>query len=168
MARCAPDFHATIAMHEAFAEALERELLAEIPLARAMGLRLGACNTDSITLCAPLAPNVNDKGCAFGGSLASLLTLAGWALVVLHLRTAGEDCDVYIQDSQLSYRTPVWSDFDATAQVADGDSWAEFDAALMTRGKGRLRVTAVVRDAAGTDAVLAEARFVALRRAPQH
>jgi len=154
-------------MNDALAAALERELLAEIPLAHAMQLRVGARDTDSVTLSAPLAPNINDKGCAFGGSLASLLTLAGWALVVLRLRERGEDSDVYVQDSQLAYRAPIWSDFDAIARLAAGESWVDFDAAMAARGKARLRVAVVVRDAAGTDAVLAEARFVALRRALQ-
>ncbi len=42
----------------------------------------------SLTLAVPLAPNINDKGCAFGGSLTSLMTLASWGVVELALARA--------------------------------------------------------------------------------
>lgn len=145
--------------------ALEREILAEIPLAGAMQLRIAEYRPDGLVLEAPLGPNINDKGCAFGGSLASLMTLACWALVVLRLRAAGEDCDVYVQDSQLRYLAPVWGDIRAESRLAEGENWDGFFAMLATRGKGRLRVLAAVGDGSGKSATTLEARFVALRRA---
>lgn len=147
------------------APALEQEILTDIPLTRALGLRLAEAAAGRVVLAAPLAPNVNDKGCAFGGSLASLLTLAGWALVVLRLRAAGVAAEVYVQDSQLRYLAPVWSDFRAEARAAEGESWDEFFIALGARGKGRLRIHAVVSGADGAPATTLEARFVALRKA---
>jgi thioesterase domain-containing protein len=145
---------------------LEQEILADIPLTRAMHLRVGAADGDRVSLVAPLAPNVNDKGCAFGGSLASALTLAGWALLVLRLRAAELACEVYVQDSQLRYLAPVWGDFRAEARLAEGESWEAFFAALAARGKGRLRVVAEVAGADGPATTL-EARFVALAAAPR-
>jgi len=147
----------------AAAARLERELHAEIPMARALGLAITAFDGDSITLGAPLAPNVNDKGCAFGGSLASLLTLAGWALIMLRLREADADCDVYVQDSHVDYLVPIWGDFTARAEPAEGESWDAFFASLATRGKARLRVRAVVRTPEGAPATTLEGRYVALR-----
>ncbi|UXI68319.1 thioesterase domain-containing protein [Tahibacter amnicola] len=153
-------------MSAVLVNALEREILSEIPLARAMELRVDRTAGDRIVLAAPLGPNINDKGCAFGGSLASVLTLSGWALIVLRLREAGHDCDVYVQDSQLRYLAPVWGEIRAEARVADGDSWDSFLGMINARGKGRLRVVAVVADANGQPATTLEARFVALRREP--
>jgi thioesterase domain-containing protein len=143
---------------------LEQEILASIPLTRAMGLRLDHYDGQQLRLAAPLEPNVNDKGCAFGGSLASVLTLAGWGLVTLRLRDAGEDCDVFVQDSSVRYTAPVWTDFTAAAALAPGESWDDFFGALRSRGKARLRIHAGVADAAGVEATGLEARFVALRR----
>jgi len=140
----------------------ERDLLADIPLARAMQLSVRGYDGDELVLAAPLAPNVNDKGCAFGGSLGSLLTLAGWGLIVLHL---GErECDVYVQDSQMRYLAPVWQDFAAHARLADDESWADFDAMLDTRGRARLRVHCRVPLPDAADACTLEARFVAIAR----
>ena len=142
---------------------LEQEILTDIPITRTMQLHIAQADGDTIALAAPLAPNVNDKGCAFGGSLASVLTLAGWALLVLQLRAAGEECEVYVQDSYLKYLAPVWGDFRATAQLAEGESWSSFFAALTSRGKGRLRIMASVAGTDGAPATTLEARFVALR-----
>jgi thioesterase domain-containing protein len=141
----------------------ERALLADIPLARAMQLRVAHYRDDELVLEAPLAPNVNDKGCAFGGSLASLLTLAGWGLLVLHLRALDRDCEVYVQDSQMRYLAPVWEDLRAHARLVEGESWQAFDAALAARGKARARLHCRVPVAAG-DACTLEARFVAIAK----
>jgi thioesterase domain-containing protein len=144
--------------------ALERELLADIPLARAMDLRVRAYDGASLTLAAPLAPNINDKGCAFGGSLASLMTLAGWGLVKLAVDARDLDCDIYVQDSAIRYLAPVWQEFSAVAQLAHGDTFADFFDALAERGKGRLRVRCVVPLADGSAAATLDARFVALAK----
>jgi thioesterase domain-containing protein len=122
---------------------LETELLAMPPVA-AMALRIGDIAVDRLTLHAPLAANINDKGCAFGGSLASLMTLAGWGLIVLRLAEAGLDADVYVADSQVRYRAPVYTDLTAVAEGAEGESWEHFLDTLRSRGRARLLVAASV------------------------
>lgn len=144
--------------------ALGAFMLDGIPLARSMAISVGAYDGDSLTLHAPLAPNINDKGCAFGGSLASVMTLAGWGLVKLAADARGIECDIFVQDSLVRYLAPVWGDFDATAQLTHGDTLAGFFDALATRGKGRVRVRSVVALADGRAAATLDARFVALAK----
>ncbi|MDR3387140.1 MAG: YiiD C-terminal domain-containing protein [Rudaea sp.] len=146
------------------AAAFEQALLADIPLARAMHVRVSAHDGDELALAAPLPPNINDKGCAFGGSLVSLLTLAGWGLIVLKLAALGRDCDVFVQDSSVHYLAPVWTDITAVARLAAGQSWSAFADTLATRGRARLRVTCRVALADGSDACTLAARFVAIVR----
>lgn len=137
---------------------------AKIPLARAMALELAAHDGDHLALRAPLAPNVNDKGCAFGGSLASLMTLAGWGLVELALRERGIDCDVYVGESSVRYLAPVWTDLLAEARLAEGADWAPFFATLAARGKARIEVACRVPGTDGKPAATLASRFVAKRR----
>jgi thioesterase domain-containing protein len=144
--------------------ALERELLEGIPLARAMALRVEAWDGTMLGLAAPLAPNVNDKGCAFGGSLASLMTLAGWGLLHLALGARGIVADIYVQDSTLRYLAPVWQDFRAIARMAAPDGLDDFVATFEARGKARARLRCTVPLADGSDAAVLEAAFVALAR----
>jgi thioesterase domain-containing protein len=144
------------------AAALERELLAEIPLARAMALGVAAYDGATLALAAPLEANCNDKGCAFGGSLASLMTLAGWGLARLALQAAGREADIYVQDSTIHYLAPVWQDFVAVAQAGAGADLDAFAAAFAARGKARLRVHCQVPLPGGAAAATLEAHFVAL------
>jgi thioesterase domain-containing protein len=150
------------------AQAQARQLIGfirdEIPLALAMDLQLGDFDDDRFSLLAPLKPNVNDKGCAFGGSLVSLMTLCGWALVELTLRRQDEDCDVFVAESTVRYLSPLWQDFRSDARLAGGADWATFFRTLETRGKARIEVECVVPDADGKPAATLSARFVAKRR----
>ena len=59
-----------------------------------MQLQIAAYDGDSLSLHAPLAANFNDKGCAFGGSLTSLMTLAGgaWSRCMYRRRTWRPTC----------------------------------------------------------------------------
>lgn len=150
-------------MSDAIAE-FERHILADIPLARAMQLQVSSFDGDRLTLAAPLAPNINDKGCAFGGSLVSLLTLAGWGLIVLKLRELNRECDVYVQGSAVRYLAPVWEDFTARGCLAEEESWEAFASTLAARGRARLVVDCRVTLADGSDACTLQARFVAIAK----
>lgn len=147
---------------KSLAAALERDLLDEIPLARAMALSVAAYDGATLALAAPLAPNRNDKDCAFGGSLASLMTLAGWGLVHLALQARGRAADIYVQDSTIHYLAPVWQDFSAVAQAGAGADLDAFCAAFAARGKSRIRVHCQVPLPGGAAAATLEAHFVAL------
>lgn len=142
---------------------LEHELLATIPLTRSMQLAVVRFDGAEIELAAPLEPNVNDKGCAFGGSMASLMTLASWGLARLCLRDLGFDPDIYVQDSHIEYLQPVWTDLRVCARAQDGHTLADFTAIYAARGKSRVSICAevVVGDQL---AARMSARFVAKRR----
>jgi thioesterase domain-containing protein len=148
---------------------LEQHILTAIPLARAMDLRIDSYVNRELRLCAPLAPNRNDKGCAFGGSLTGLLTLAGWGSAVLALGSAGAGAEIYVQDSSVRYLAPVWEDIVAVAWLDAADAGAEFIQTYGTRGRARASIQAECRLADGTVAATLAARFVAIdpmRRRP--
>jgi thioesterase domain-containing protein len=138
----------------------------EIPLAQNMDLRLQDCDDRQLSIAAPLPPNVNDKGCAFGGSLVSTMTLTGWGLVELELRMRDLDCDVFVGESTVRYLEPVWTDFVSEARLADGADWSTFFDTLAARGRARIEVACRVPGTGEKPAATLEARFVAKRRSP--
>jgi thioesterase domain-containing protein len=138
----------------------------EIPLAQSMDLRLDACDERHLAIAAPLPPNVNDKGCAFGGSLVSAMTLTGWGLVELELRMRGLDCDVFVGESTVRYLEPVWTDFVSEARLAGEARWDTFFDTLASRGRARIDVVCRVPGTGEKPAATLEARFVAKRRSP--
>ncbi|HEY2622289.1 YiiD C-terminal domain-containing protein [Dyella sp. Tek66A03] len=136
----------------------------EIPLAQNMDLHFQGCDEQHLSITAPLVPNVNDKGCAFGGSLVSAMTLTCWGLVELELRMRGLDCDVFVGESTVRYLEPVWTDFESQARLADGADWATFVNTLAARGRARIEVTCQVPGTGEKPAATLLARFVAKRR----
>ena len=118
----------------------------------------------ALYLAAPLAANVNDKGCAFGGSLVSLMTLAGWGLVTLQLRRAGLQADVFVADTEVRYRAPLYADLQAHARLAEGQDWGGIAATLHATGRASAQLVAKVTLPEGGDAVRARARYVAIAK----
>ncbi len=159
-----PTTHRTDTLNrEALAHELENELLSTIPLTRTMQIRVLDYDGTTLRLAAPLEPNINDKGCAFGGSLASVMTLACWGLARSALAESGHEADIYVQDSHVEYLAPVWTEIVACAEPAAGKSLADFVTMFRTRGKARISLTARV-DNLGVEATRLSARFVAKKR----
>ncbi|MGA9422667.1 MAG: YiiD C-terminal domain-containing protein [Rhodanobacteraceae bacterium] len=152
------------AERERMCATLERKILAEIPLARTMQLSVRGYDGVRLTLSAALAPNINDKGCAFGGSLVSLMTLAAWGLIKLALDASGVDCDIYVKDSRIRYLAPVWQDFDAIAELAEDQSFAAMFDAIDARGKAGVETRCHVPLADRSKAAMLVATFVAIVR----
>lgn len=144
--------------------ALNAEYAAMPPVA-AMRIRAVAFDGECLRLAAPLAANVNDKGCAFGGSLASIMTLAGWGLANLELRTAGLAAEVYVADSQIRYLAPLYDELQAEASLAAGQDWPVILQCLRQRGRARLNVQARVNDAEGRAVATLDARFALIASA---
>ncbi len=140
---------------------LERYLRETIPIARAMDLRVADYDGHRLALSAPLAPNVNDKGCAFGGSIASLLTLAGWGLAMIKLGEAGLGADIYVQEVGTHYLAPIFDEMVGEAWAPD-NTWLQFLDHLRDHGKARIGIDAEIASADGAGiAARQSGRYVA-------
>lgn len=136
---------------------LERFLHEQIPLSAAMQIRVAELCDDRICITAPLNPNRNDKGTGFGGSLASIATLAGWGLMHSALIRRGTPGDVVIHKSTFSYDVPVDADIVARCRLTD---WDRFCATLDRRSRARISLTSTI-GSADNAAVTMEGRYVA-------
>jgi thioesterase domain-containing protein len=148
---------------DAAMRALEAHYRAMPPVA-AMQLRIAGYDGTALRLRAPLPVHVNDKGCAFGGSLVSLMTLAAWGLVTLRVQDAGLDADVFVADTEVRYLAPLFADLEAAVSLAEGESWDTFLATLRDRGRARTTLCARVPLPDGRTATEARARYVAILR----
>lgn len=141
-------------------DALRAQIMA-MPPARAMQLRVAAGGGGRLRLEAPLAANVNDKGTAFGGSLASLMTLAAWGLTALRVELAGLPAEVYVADSRVRYLAPLRGDLVAEAWLEEGD-WDGFLDTLRRRGRARATLAAHVLLPGGGVAAASRSRYAAI------
>lgn len=94
-------------------------LFTDIVPAKALGIDVSNHWKNGIELRAPLELNLNDKGTGFAGSLSSILTLAGWALITRELQEAGLAVDVMVVKSETEFSAPVTGDFTATCETTD-------------------------------------------------
>ncbi|WP_240776353.1 YiiD C-terminal domain-containing protein [Nitrincola alkalilacustris] len=128
------------------AEAFLSWLRTQIPLVGAMQIDQLTLDDQGLTLSAPLAANINDKGTGFAGSLAALSTLSGWCLMTLYLRSQGLECDVMIAESQIKYLQPVTADFKACVSLPDDDVLAPFLLRMREKGRGKLPLQVEIQE----------------------
>lgn len=142
---------------------LEGVLTSQIPLGGAMQLQIEALDAEGIVLAAPLAPNVNDKGTAFGGALVSMMILAGWSLPRLLLQRRGLAADLVIGRCQVRFLKPVEGSFRAVCRWPPPDRIAGFIDQLEHGGRARLELEPEIIVEDGVAARL-QARYAALAK----
>ncbi len=149
-------------MHDRLRE-LQDILHREIPITRHFNLTVGSYDERCLRLDAPLSSNINHSGTAFGGSLSSLLTLAGWGVVWLVLQEYQLDGEIVIQDSSCNFLHPVTHDFSACCYRPAPEQLAKFAHALRTRSRARLELEADISNEERV-AVTFRARYVVTRQ----
>ncbi len=132
----------------------------QIPLTRALGVRVESCDADGFVLCAPLAPNQNHLGTAFGGSLAAIALLAGYGLLWLELDDRA--AHLVVSESRMKFRRPVRDQIRARCRPPEASALAKFKKDFAADGKARIRLDAVIEED-DEIAVLCEGTYVARR-----
>ena len=137
-----------------------------IPLAKAMGVGVEVSDDRSLVLTAPKEQNKNSLNTAFGGSLVSIATLAGygvvWELMKSENGTEKSACHIVVKESRAAYRRPVIGDLRAICERPAQAVIAEFKDALSRYGKAKLKLRARVIEE-GQTAVDVTAAFVVSR-----
>ncbi len=144
------------------AERLVASLREEIPLTAAMSLGLQSFDGDTLVLRVPLAPNINDKGTAFAGSITALGCITGWCLLTLWSGQEIGPCQVAIFDSRFVFRKPLCGDFTATVSLPAESAREDLLASLQRKGKGRMALRIALADSEGEAASL-EAEYALWR-----
>jgi thioesterase domain-containing protein len=139
--------------------ALERE----IPLTRHLALEVEKADDARVQLCAPLAPNRNHRGTAFGGSLFSLAVLTGWAWTTRYLAIHDIPADALIQESSIRYLAPARGALEATLEAPAAAAVRKFHRMLERAGRGRIHLPVEVH-VARTVVARFEGLFVATLR----
>lgn len=139
-----------------------------IPLAKAMGVGVEVSDERSLILIAPKEQNKNSLNTAFGGSLVSIATLAGYGVVWELMKDEKKSSDeksqwhIVVKESRAAYRRPVIGDLRAICERPAQAAIAEFKDALARYGKAKLKLRArVIED--GHTAVDVQAAFVVSR-----
>jgi thioesterase domain-containing protein len=122
------------------ADFLQERIDREIMLAKPMGIIVESADDSRLVLRAPLAPNANHKGTAFGGSLYSLAVLTGWAWLTRFLATRKLDAEAVIQESSMRFLAPVHGEMRACIEIPAAADIDKFQKMLVRAARARIRL----------------------------
>jgi len=144
---------------------LEAMIVEEMPITKHLEFSLAADSDGKLRASAPLKPNANHMGTAFGGSLSMLATVTGWAMMHQLVQDTVEDMrrrvEVIIQEGDIEYLKPVRDNISVICERPDEDAIERFQSMLDRWGRARLDLKCKI-DAAGERAVTFIGRYVAL------
>ncbi len=116
----------------------------QIPITRDMGVEVESYRDGTLVLTAPLEPNHNHLGTAFGGSLGAISTLAGYGLLWLWLEDRG--IHIVVRSSNIEYHHPVTGRIRATCKLPAEAVLIAFKERLDQKGKARLALRVVIEE----------------------
>jgi thioesterase domain-containing protein len=134
-----------------------------MPPVNAMAIKAVKFDAGVLSVSAPLANNVNDKACAFGGSLVSVMTMAAWGLLSELCRREEIEAEVYIADTQVRFLAPLFGDLNAEARLHADTDWDIFLQTLRSKSRARAVVGASIKNEHGQTMCEMTARFAAIR-----
>src|SRR6266480_5575349 len=126
----------------------EKFLHEQIPITRAMGLRVVAHDENGFIVEAPVALNSNHLRTAFGGSINAVATLAAYGLLWLELREHA--VHVVVAESSIRFLRPVRETIRAICLRPAVDDLAVFRAQFAAKRKARIALRVNVIEAGQT------------------
>lgn len=139
---------------------VRQKLKGQVPLVEHMGVDLVFYEPGHVITEAPLEPNLNTHGTAFGGSLYSVATMCGWSLVHLTLMDAGFDPGVWVSRGEVTYLKPVDGVIRAESRASEATRQA-LVADYREKGRARVDLTVEIRNQQNELALTLEASFAA-------
>jgi len=132
-----------------------------IPLTSHLGATVESYDGNTVTISAPLTPNLNHRNTAFGGSISALGILSGWTLLFLKLKEAGIKSRLVIQKSSVDFQDPIADDFKAIGILPDQKTWEKFTRTLSKHGRARISIQSKIESSSGIGGIH-EGAYVAI------
>jgi thioesterase domain-containing protein len=114
----------------------EEYLHQQIPITRAMGVRVVALGEKEFALEAPVTQNSNHLQTAFGGSINAVATLAAYAFLWLELND--RSVHVVVAESTIRFLRPVRTIIRAVCRRPEPEEWNIFQRKFESSGRARI------------------------------
>lgn len=134
---------------------------AHLPITQFMNMDVEKYDGQTLTLSAPLAPNINDKQTAFGGSLYNAAVMACWGMAYLKTREAGIECNQVVTKGSIEYKAPVHGDIRAICHAPSKEVIEQFIEHFKYKGRSRITLNATI-ECSGKTAVEFEGTYAIL------
>lgn len=135
----------------------------QIPLTKTLGLEIVSLDDRGAFIRAPLGPNHNHLGSAFGGSLSTMMILSGYIWLYDALIKSGHEAHVILSKESAEYLQPVTRDIEVLAKTPSMEEWKKFKESFLRKGLGRIVIHSIIELETGAPAALFTGEFVARR-----
>jgi thioesterase domain-containing protein len=135
----------------------------QIPLTKSLGLSIISIDEKGAFIRAPLGPNHNHMGGAFGGSLATMMILSGYILLYDRLLKNNHQAHVILFKEESEYLLPVKTDIEVLAIAPTPESWKKFEDTFIRKGTARIVLHSEIRMDNGGLSATFTGEFVAKR-----
>ncbi|GAA6135209.1 thioesterase domain-containing protein [Oceaniserpentilla sp. 4NH20-0058] len=133
-----------------------------LPVTQFMQMDVEGYDGQTLILHAPLAPNINDKQTAFGGSLYNASVMACWGMAHLKTLEAKITCNQVITKANIEYLSPVHGDIRAICHVPNEEVVTKFIEQFKHKGRARITLHATI-EYSGKVAVKFEGTYAILK-----
>ena len=121
----------------------------QIPLTKSLGLEIISIDEEGARIRAPLAPNHNHLGSAFGGSLSTMMILSGYIWLYHELLKHGHHAHVILSKEESEYLQPVITDIEVLAVTPGESDWKKFEDSFRRKGIGRIVIHSEIQGESG-------------------
>ncbi len=141
---------------------LQNYLETHIPMFTLMAMEILKADQNSVEFKAASAPNLNDKGTIFAGSVYSVAVLAGWSYIFLRMRNNGIKQQLVIYTADIKYRRPLIGEFSVRTTPVVDEQWSGFKEDIDTKGKGSLTLQLEIVSGNGEIAAVFQGKYYAI------
>jgi thioesterase domain-containing protein len=143
---------------------LQELIVGDMPITKYLQFSIDRYDENGLVLSAPLAPNVNHRGTAFGGSISMMATLAGYGMTLLILEDFGIPYHIVVQKGNISFNKPVKNNFKVICSHPKKDDHDKFKKMFLQKGMGRIYQHCTIQEIENNvDAVSFNGAYVAIR-----
>jgi thioesterase domain-containing protein len=124
-------------------EVLTEYIVSNIPILHSVGLEVSELTENKIKISAPPFDNRNHYGSAFGGSIATLGIVAGWAILTYKIKEENIPATLVIKSSNTEYLLSVKDKFYAEVTIEE-PKWESLKTKFAEKNKAGMEVTAEI------------------------
>lgn len=125
---------------------LQNYIETNIPIIKSLKFSISEINGNNIVVEAPFKEHINHTNSAFGGSISSLMTLAGWAKAKVIMESIDNKATIVIQESNVKFIKPVLDDFIAYTDTEDITDMVKFENMYKKHGKTRINIKVFLKE----------------------
>jgi len=143
---------------------LQQLITSKMPITRYLEFSFDHYDENGLVLSAPLKPNINHRGTAFGGSIGMLAILAGYGMTFLLLEDFITPYHIVIQNEKVTFLNPIKNNFKVFCARPKPSDSKKLKSMFLKKGKGRIyQHCSILENESSIEAAKFEGSFVVIK-----